>query len=272
MFGQLVISSQLLYVYVGMFGCFDEIFFLVIIVFGIEIMFLFDQFVCVFFIFLFINGSNLIIFVVYFIGLNGIGISYVLGEVVIIGGMFYIYDDNIICSDEVFFEFMIIDELVLSCGEDMLVFGFGNVDGIGSVVIIGGVVFFLVEWSGLASGNLSISDVNVLIDNFLQGVYSLIVMDNSGCLVICIFIIMVLDCVLNFDFDVQGVICLNVFDGVVVLIVMGGDGNYIYSWSNMIMVSFIMGVLFGVYMVMVMDGIGCQVEGEVVVDILNFVL
>jgi gliding motility-associated-like protein len=267
--GQSVTSSQLLYVYAGTPGCFDETFFLVTIVPGIEITPLPDQSACASFTFPPINGSNLTTSAAYFTGPNGTGTSYAPGEVLTTGGTFYIYDDNTICSDEVSFELTITDEPVLSCGEDTPASGLGNADGIGSVAINGGAAPFLVEWSGPASGNLSTSDVNVLIDNLPQGAYSVTVTDNSGCSATCTFTITAPDCVLNFDFDVQGATCPNASDGAAALTVTGGDGNYNYSWSNTTMASSITGVLPGAYTVTVTDGTGCQAEGEVVVDTLN---
>ncbi|MCI5091412.1 SprB repeat-containing protein, partial [Phaeodactylibacter sp.] len=267
--GQSVTNSQLLYVYAGTPGCFDETSLLVTIVPGIEITPLSDQSACASYTFPAINGNNLTTSAAYFTGPNGTGTGYAPGEVVTTAGTFYIYDDNTICSDEVSFELTITDEPVLSCAEDTPASGLGNADGIGSVAITGGAAPFLIEWSGPASGNLSTSDVNVLIDNLPQGAYSVTITDDNGCSATCTFTITAPDCALNFDFDVQGATCPNASDGAVALTVTGGDGNYTYSWSNMTMASSITGVLPGAYTVTVTDGTGCQAEGEVVVDTLN---
>ncbi|MCR9102794.1 MAG: gliding motility-associated C-terminal domain-containing protein [bacterium] len=267
--GQAVTSSQLLYVYAGTPGCFDETSFLVTIVSGIDITPLPDQSACASYTFPPINGSNLTTSAAYFTGSNGSGNSYAPGDVVTTGGTYYIFDDNTICSDEVSFELTITDEPVLSCGEDTPASGLGNADGIGSVGITGGAAPFQVAWSGPASGNLSTSDVDVLIVNLPQGAYSVTVTDDNGCSATCTFTISAPDCALNFDFDVQGATCPNASDGAAALTVTGGDGNYTYNWSSMAMGSSIVGVLPGAYTVTVTDGAGCQAESAVTIDTLN---
>lgn len=86
----------------------------------------------------------------------------------------------------------------------------------------------------------------------------LIVIDVNGCVEIVSVML-----VYNFNFILGGVgifeICFGVNDGFVMVSLQGGVMFYIYVWSNGVSQQVVMNVVFGFYIVMVMDVVGCVV-------------
>lgn len=81
--------------------------------------------VCGSYILLFIVGFNLFGGVVYYSGFNGMGVFFSFGQMIIVFGIYYVYDSVVLgCEDEVVFQVIIILVfdiflfvlLVMSCG------------------------------------------------------------------------------------------------------------------------------------------------------------
>lgn len=57
-------------------------------------------------------------------------------------------------------------------------------------------------------------------------------------------------------------ICLDGNNGEIGLMISGGDGNYIYVWSNGVEIEDLDMLFFGLYIFIVMDGNDCEVSGS----------
>lgn len=142
---------------------------------------------------------------------------------------------------------LIIGEIVVCGVED---FGFVG------IIVNGGIFFYIYNWS-----------IGVIIEDIIDlssGIYFVIVMDVVGCMGEVSIIINVIS-----DFFVNlilcDVLCFGDNNGSVFVVVVGGDMLYIYMWSMGDIGNEIIGLVVGIYFVMVMEVNGCFVEISVIV-------
>lgn len=125
------------------------------------------------------------------------------------------------CIDDMFFIIDVSDDFVVN-GISKNFFCF--VDGIGEVIVnfIGGIFFYIYQWN---NGFM----VFVILGVFV-GFYSVIVMDENGCMVFQIFVIFQF-IEIQVDVNVGGLVCFGDMNGIVMVMVSGGMFFYIYEWS-----------------------------------------
>jgi len=134
---------------------------------------------------------------------------------------------------------------------------FGNNNGQISLAISGGNSPYDLEWtdfSGTVLGN------DPLLENQIAGTYQINITDANGCLQTEQFeIIQNSELTLTLG-TINNLACNNIPTGSIELLVIGGDGNYTFDWSNGDDQQNLTNLPSGPYSVTVTDGLNCTQE------------
>lgn len=102
-------------------------------------------------------------------------------------------------------------------------------DGFVMVVVGGGIFGYEYEWSN--------GQIVLVVQGLDEGMYMVIVFDVNDCVIVdMVYVDGILE--LGLDFIMVQIFCNGVVDGLIIIILSGGDGNYMYSWSNGLFVQF----------------------------------
>jgi uncharacterized repeat protein (TIGR01451 family)/gliding motility-associated-like protein len=130
---------------------------------------------------------------------------------------------------------------------------FGTQTGGIDLTVTGGVGPYLYAWSN-NSGSQDLTNV-------IAGNYQVIVMDAVGCQLPITYPITQPSAALNITLNPVQVACTGVPTGQIDLVVTGGTPSYTYAWSNNTSGQDLLGVVTGLYSVVVTDANGCTSSG-----------
>ncbi len=136
----------------------------------------------------------------------------------------------------------------------------GANDGTATATPSGGMPLYTFNWCDGQTGDMAIG--------LPAGVCTVTVTDNNGCTSVEEALIESsgVDCSgLGMSIDSEELTCFGSADGSASVQVNGGQEPYIYQWSNGGATPAIDGLSAGLYFVTIVDGLGCQLEEEVVV-------
>lgn len=127
-------------------------------------------------------------------------------------------------------------------------------------------VFFEISWEGLVSGSLIIDGGFNGINDFFSGIYLIKIMDVNGCIKFYMREVGGLDNDFEIFLDLKEDECGS--EDIIVVIIFGGEVNYIVSWNGFIDGFIIIDgnyleifdLVVGIYIVDVMDVNGCFVS------------
>ncbi len=134
---------------------------------------------------------------------------------------------------------------------------FGNNEGEINLTISGGNTPYILEWTDMV-GNV-LGDTPDL-TNQLAGIYQINITDANGCLQTDQFEILENpELVVSFG-NINNLNCNGIAEGSIELMVIGGDGNYSFNWSNGNTQQNLTNVLADNYSVTITDGLNCSTE------------
>ena len=159
--------------------------------------------------------------------------------------------DTLGCSDTARFQIKTPDSLLVTLKIDQALSCFGNDNGAISPILSGGSSNYNYKWNtGAATASLS---------NLKAGRYSVTVTDTKGCVGENAIILSQPDS-LKINAQIKNVSCNGGSDGRINLAVTGGNGSYVYRWSNSATQSSLSSLSQGNYCVTVNDSKGCQTQ------------
>ena len=135
----------------------------------------------------------------------------------------------------------------------------GENDGFAKATPSGGTPPYTYQWSNGGTDNF--------IDNLSAGTYTLVLTDAAGCSVQST-VTVTEPAPLDYTYIAYGVSMPGVEDGAVDLTVSGGTPDYEYAWDIGSPQEDLNNIGIGNYSFTVYDAMGCEIEGEVVVDYL----
>lgn len=121
----------------------------------------------------------------------------------------------------------------LSCSQLQAVSTMGGNDGIGQVMISGGVLPFSLSYTGPVSGSIPIVGQGTTnLTDLSAGDYTVIVTDANDCMVECTFTIEEPECMLELTFEKTDETCAELDDGTITIIPLGAIEPVTYDWGN----------------------------------------
>ncbi|MDX2362572.1 MAG: gliding motility-associated C-terminal domain-containing protein [Crocinitomicaceae bacterium] len=136
---------------------------------------------------------------------------------------------------------------------------YGWSDGAIYVDISGGNPGYITEWS---DGSFDVDLIDVVSDTF-----QLIVTDTKGCMDTLTEFVPQPDSLI-LDFDITPASCIDALDGIALTLATGGNGGYMYDWSNETIEEALVGGT-GTYTLIVTDILGCTADAEVFIPYLE---
>ncbi|MBL0294696.1 MAG: gliding motility-associated C-terminal domain-containing protein [Saprospiraceae bacterium] len=121
----------------------------------------------------------------------------------------------------------------LNCSQLAPATTFGGIEGIGGIVVTGGVPLYSIAYSGPISNVLTGQGANISITGLKSGQYSITVTDMNGCTAICGFNIANLACNLRDSVILsQSPTCFGLSNGAITISGSRGTPPYSYIWGD----------------------------------------
>ncbi len=125
-------------------------------------------------------------------------------------------------------------------------------DGTASANPTGGTGSYTFEWDN-GSNTQTINGLS-------PATYTVIVTDANGCTAEQSVVVAFFGCVLQANYTVENVSCAGSADGKIAVSLIGGTDPLTYSWSNGQTTATATGLSGGVYVVNIMDALGCEIS------------
>jgi hypothetical protein len=123
----------------------------------------------------------------------------------------------------------------------------GLSDGYASFIVNGGTLPYMIDWGGVNPNSLN------------AGTYSVLIVDDNGCLVTESLSITEPSIITSIN-TIQNLTCNNGNDGVVDMTVSGGVSPYSYFWNNGMITEDISNLSAGYYNVTILDSNNCMLQ------------
>jgi len=163
------------------------------------------------------------------------------------------------CTDELIFEITEPPAFVFVDCNSQDISTTAGMDGTATVIVDGGVAPYTYLWSNGQTTNPAI--------NLSAGIYDLTITDANGCELQSNCTVQSPSCAgFNVDFNATPASCFNSTDGVIEIAATGTSGTVTYNWTpNVASGPLASGLSAGMYEVLVVDGVGCEVSiiGEI---------